>query len=227
MKLHIVAGSPNCHKIEAVIDHLGLEVEIVEHDLPELAAPDYVALNANAMVPTLADGAFTLWESNAIMQYLADKAGSNSLFPRDPRHRADIARWQFWELVHFNRALGTLAFEIVARPRLNMGQANSNLVAMALADLARFAPVLERHLTGRRYLVGDDITLADYAVVTFESYRQAVPFDWRSYPNINAYFDRMKIVDHWARTGIRDRSSVRRAPRAPDALAEASLRVSA
>ena len=104
MILHTFVGSPNSRKVEAVIDHLGLEVEIVRHDFRGgLRSPDYLALNPNAKVPTLVDGTFVLWESNAIMQYLADKVGSDSLFPRDPRTRADIVRWQCWELVHFNQ----------------------------------------------------------------------------------------------------------------------------
>ena len=75
MELHTVGGSPNSRKVEAVIDHLALEVAIVRHDFAGLRRPEYLALNPNGMVPTLVDGAFVLWEANAIMQYLADKAG--------------------------------------------------------------------------------------------------------------------------------------------------------
>ena len=199
MKLHTVAGSPNGRKVEAVIDHLGLKVETVYHKFPELGSPDYLALNANGKVPALVDGAFTLWESNAIMQYLAEKTGS-SLLPRDPQGRADVLRWQLWEAIHFNQAFGTLAFETGPKQRLGMGPADAGLVATAKADLSRFAPVLERHIAGRQYLVGDAMTLADYAVITFESYRAKVPFDWSAYPAINAYFDRMGKAESWVRT---------------------------
>jgi glutathione S-transferase len=202
MKLHTFVGSPNGRKAEAVIDHLGLKVEIVHHDFlaGALRAPAYLALNANAKVPTLVDGDFVLWESNAILQYLADKAGDLSLYPRDPQKRADIMRWQCWELRHFNRAFGTLAFETFAKSKLHLGPADETLVAMSQADLARFAPVLEAHLAGRRYLVGDTMTIADYSVMTFESYRGRVPFDWSAFANINAYFDHVGATDHWTRT---------------------------
>lgn len=216
MKLHSFVGSPHSHKTEAVISHLGLDVEIEHHNFVggELATPAYIALNPNGMVPLLIDGEFTLWESNAIMQYLADKAGSDALFPRDPQKRADIVRWQFWELAHFNKAFGLLAFETVAKPKLNLGPTNNSLTDLAKADLARFVPVLERHLAGRRYLVGDDITLADYSMITFESYRGVVPFDWSPYRNVNAYFDRMRMVDHWLRTAASDPSALGRKPKA-------------
>ncbi len=205
MKLHTVAGSPNGRKVEAVIHHLGLNVEIEHHDLfnGELRTPEYVTINPNSMVPALVDGSFVLWESTAIMQYLADKAGDNSLFPRDARARADVTRWQCWGLAHFNKAFGTLAFEIVAKPRFNAGAPDQELVKQAQANLSRFAPVLDTHLAGRQYLVGQAVTLADYSMIPFESYRPLVPFDWASYTNINAYFDRMRTMEAWVRSAPR------------------------
>jgi glutathione S-transferase len=203
MKLHTVAGSPNGRKVEAVIHHLGLDVKIELHDLfnGELRAPAYLAVNPNSMVPTLVDGTFVLWETTAITQYLADKAGDDSLFPRDARTRADITRWQCWELAHFNQAFGTLAFEAVAKPQNNIGTPDAQLVKQAQTNLARFAPVLDAHLSGRQYLVGQAMTVADYSMITFESYRPLVPFDWSRYSNINAYFDRMKTTAAWVRSG--------------------------
>jgi glutathione S-transferase len=206
MKLHTFVGSPNSHKVEAVISHLGLEVDIHHHDplAGDLRRPEYLALNPNGKVPVLEDGGFVLSESNAIMQYLADKALDGSLFPRDAQRRADVVRWQFWELAHFNKAFGILAFETVAKPKLDLGPTNGALVEVMRADLARFAPVLERHLAGRQYMVGDGITLADYSVIAFEAYRPRVPFDWSPYRNVNAYFDRMRAVEHWRETAARD-----------------------
>ena len=131
---------------------------------------------------------------------LADKAGDEALFPRELAKRADIARWQFWEIVHFNRAFGALAFETLAKPKLGLTPSDPSIVAAMHADLARFAPVLEAHLADRDFMVGDRITLADYSVITFEGYRPVVPFDFAPYPNISRYFDRMRQVDSWART---------------------------
>lgn len=206
MKLHTFIGSPNGRKVEAVISHLGLPVQIEHHDVfnGALRRAEYLAINPNGMIPTLVDGAFILWESNSIMQYLADKTGSDELFPRDAQQRADVVRWQCWELAHFNKAFGTLAFETVARPRHNLGAPNEALVDLARSDLARFAPVLEQHLAGREYLVGKGITIADYSMLPFESYRGLVPFDWSPYRSINAYFDRMRTVEHWVRTARKD-----------------------
>jgi len=201
MKLHIVPGSPNSRKVEAVVHHLGLKIEIREHDLfaGDLSKPDYLAINPNARVPTLEDGDFVLWESNAIMQYLADKAGDEQLFPRQTRARTEVVRWQFWEMAHFNHPFGTLAFEVVAKPRRGL-QTDHAAVARAQVALARSAPVLDTHVAARRYLVGDTVSLADYSMVPLESYRSRVPFDWSPYTHVNAYLDRISQLEPWVRS---------------------------
>jgi len=173
------------------------------HDLfkGELRLPGYLALNANAKAPTLVDGDFTLWETTAIMQYLCEKAGDSTLFPRNPRLRADITRWQCWEGLYFNAALGTLAFETVAKARFHLGHPDASLVEQARATLSRFAPVLNGHLDGRKYMVDERLTLADYSMATFEPYADRVPFDFTPFRHIQSYFERMRQSEHWIRTG--------------------------
>ena len=209
-------GSPNGRKVEAVIHHLKLTVEVEHHDLlsGELRSPAFKAINPNGTIPVLVDGSFVLWESNAIMQYLADKVPGNNLFPREPQPRADVVRWLCWDLAHFNKAFGTLALETYVKPTFNFGPTNDALVAQAITDLARWAPVLEGHLEKRRYLVGDGITLADYSMIRLESYRTRTPFDWQPYPAINAYFDRARVTDSWAKTAPPDPAALGRRPKA-------------
>jgi glutathione S-transferase len=198
MQLYTFVGSPNGRKVEAVIAHVGLDVEIVHLDFPAgLRAAEYLALNPNAMTPTLVDDDFTLTESNAIMQYIAEKAGDHSVLPREARAHADVTRWQFWESAHFNRAFGALAFEVVAKPLLGLGPEDADLVRGATESLGRFAPVLERRVANRAFLVGNAVTVADYTVATFEGYRTRVPFDFAPFPGINAYFDRIHALEPW------------------------------
>jgi hypothetical protein len=143
MKLYILPTSPNSRKVLAVIHHLGLKPKIVCLDFAsaDTAKPEFMALNPNGVVPVLVDGTFRLWESNAINQYLVEKAGGSSLFPRDPQSRADITRWQFWEQAHFNRAFGTLIFESVVKPKFGLGEASAGLVEFCLREIGRFAKV--------------------------------------------------------------------------------------
>lgn len=219
MKLYYVVGSPNCRKVHAVLNHLGIkaDLEYLDFFAGDTKKPEYLALNPNGMVPTLRDGDFVLWESNAIMQYLAVKAPANTLYPRDDAKRADISRWQCWELAHFNKAFGALSFETVAKPNFLKAAPDEATVTWSKRELARHAPTLESHLKGRKYLVGDDVTLADYSVIHVEGFKEAIPFDWSPYPNINAYYERMRAVPHWAKTAPSNPQSIGRRPSAAPA----------
>lgn len=215
MKLYYVVGSPNSRKVHAVANHLGIELdfEYLDFFAGEHQQPGYLAVNPNGMVPTLVDGGLTLWESNAITQYLADGTPGNSLLPQDRRQRAEINRWQCWELAHFNKAFGVLAFETIAKPMLMNAQPDPELVKWSQRELGRYAPVLEDALQGRRYLAGDGITLADYSVAHLEMFQENVPFDWKPYPNTRAYFARMRDVQHWAATAPSSPQAMGRRPK--------------
>src|SRR5208337_2613528 len=113
MKLYGFPFSPNTWKVRAVAVHLGLPLEFALVDLTkgEQKTPDYLALNPTGRAPVLVDGDFKLWESVAILQYIASKT-PNALWPNDARARADITRWQSWQLAHFGKeACEPLLFE--------------------------------------------------------------------------------------------------------------------
>ena len=147
-----------------------------------------------------------------LRQYLADRAGHDGLFPRDPRRRADVVRWQCWELTHYNKALATLVWESVIKPHHLDAPTDTAVAAWAGEQLARFAPVLDRHLEGRSCLVGQELTLADYSVAHLEMFKEAVPFDWTPYPHLSAYYDRMRAAPHWAATAPAPGQPVGRRP---------------
>ncbi len=85
----------------------------------------------------------------------------------------------------------------MAKPQLGVGPADTTTVEAGLRDLARFAPVLEAHVTGRQFMVGETLTVADYSVATFGAYRDLIPFDFSPYPALNAYMDRIVGSEHW------------------------------
>ena len=95
------ANSVNVQKLLWCCDELGLPFERVDAGLQfgRVNDPDYRALNPNGQIPTLVDGSFVLWESNAILRYLAMQYGaSSSLYPAAPQLRASIDRWLDWSL---------------------------------------------------------------------------------------------------------------------------------
>src|SRR5262245_1494981 len=96
VKLYGFPPSPNTRKVQAVAAHIGvaLEFEFVDIAKGKSRTPEFLAINPVGRTPVLVDGSFRLWESNAIMQYIASKK-KNDLWPEDTRRRADISRWQF------------------------------------------------------------------------------------------------------------------------------------
>jgi len=202
MQLHVLSVSANCWKVQAVAHHLGIDLEIRRLELAtgDLASPAFRALNPNGKVPTLVDGDFVLWESNTIMRYLAETVPGNSLYPTDRHGRADVNRWLDWELAHYNQAMFTILREVVMKPRFFNQPGNEVLVAAGQQQLDRYAHVLESHLDGRTVLVGDGLTLADYAVGHLQPYHQACPFDWSPFPNIRAFYERLAANPHWQST---------------------------
>jgi glutathione S-transferase len=216
MKLYVVAGSGNCRKVQATINTLNITVDLDYLGLLEgdLAKPEFTAINPNGRVPVLVDGDFTLWESNAIMQYLADKVPDNTLFSQDPQTRADIVRWQCWEQAHFNNALATMVFETVLKPQFFQQQPDNAVVDNASTSLHNFARTLEDHLSERDYVVGNSITLADYSLANFEGFKDMIPFDWSGYLRVNAYFERLGADPHWASTAPESPEAIGRRPNA-------------
>ena len=123
MKLHVAPPSPRAFKVLAVARHLELDFELCPVDLLNGAnlRPEFTALNPNKKMPVLEDDGFVLWESDAIIQYLASKKPEAGLLPADSRGRADVARWQFWQNAHWDPACATLVFEHLVKKILGQG----------------------------------------------------------------------------------------------------------
>ncbi len=202
MKLYGFPGSPNTWKVRAVAAHLQqpIEFSIVDLAKGQQRTPEYLAINPTGRTPTLVDGDFKLWESTAIMMHLASLK-PNSLFPDDPRTRADIARWQSWQLQHWGaQACEPLLFERIVKPYFNLGPADEAAVAKATEAFHRDARLLTDHLATRRYLVGDDITLADFSVAALLVLAKEAQMPAAAYPRMMEWFARVLALPAWQET---------------------------
>ncbi len=204
MKLYVIPVSPNCRQVEAVIHHLDLDVEIINMDMKsgELRQEKFLSLNPNGRVPTFVDGAFNLWESRAIMLHLADMNGDDSFFPKEAAKKSDIVRWCFWEALHYNKAVGAICWETIAKPWMDLGETDESAVEAGLADFHRFAPILNDQLDGKAFIAGDNLTLADFAVgshaALIKSSRSRIPLD--PFPNIKSWYERLDDDPAWDAT---------------------------
>ncbi|MDP2904661.1 MAG: glutathione S-transferase family protein [Methylovulum sp.] len=199
MKLYHFPISPNSRRVVAVLHHLELACELQSIDLSkgEQMQPDFLRLNPNHMIPTLVDGDFVLWESNAIMQYLCSKVPGNSLWPVNPATQADISRWQFWQTAHFGNACGVFIFERLIKKFRNLGEPDANQIAKGEAGFHRFASVLEAHLAGREWLVGDTVTLADFSVGSFLELAEMAQYPMASYTGMQRWYRNIGFVPAW------------------------------
>jgi glutathione S-transferase len=199
MKLYSIHNSNNCRRVNATIQHLGLDVEIVEQGMGDLKKPEYLALNPNGKVPTLVDGDLKLWESRAIMQYVASRK-ENTLWPNDAKRRADIARWQFWEATHLTRGTGTYAFENLFKKIFMKQDPDPAALAVGEKDWHTFAPILNAQLEARKFILGSELTLADFSVGACFSFAEPSGLPWNDYTHIKAWCSRLNEIPAWKNT---------------------------
>jgi glutathione S-transferase len=202
MKLYMNAMSPNVRRVRLTAAVLGVDLEEKKLDFTkgEHKNPEYLAINPNGAVPTLVDGDFVLTESRAIMQYLASKKPESGLFPRDEKARADVVRWQFWDASHFSPQLGTLAFEKMVKAMMGMGEPDPRRVEDALTNFRRFGTVLNKRLEGKKYVVGDALTIADLTLASSLMYAKQAEAPLGEFPNVQAWFSRISDTDAWRKT---------------------------
>jgi glutathione S-transferase len=203
MKLYAFPPSPNARKVAAVVAHLHLtdvEYVLVKLHKGEQRHPDFLAINPMGKVPTLCDGDLMLWESNAICQYLADRGGDTPFFPADPKIRASIARWSFWEAGTWSPVIDVFTNENVRKPMLGMGAADPTQLADAEERFWPLAKLLNDQLAERRFLLGEDVTLADFVVAGAATYMERARIPINDYPHVTAWWDRLNGIEAWSGT---------------------------
>ena len=156
MKLYNSNLSPNALRVRAVAKELDLPVEIIDVDLRkgENKAPEFLKINPNGKVPVLVDGDFVLWESRAINAYLAAKKPERDLYPADPKKRAIVDQWSYWQAIHLGPAMQRIVFERLIKPRFGMGEADEKAVESGMKELAQWLPVLDADLAGKEWVTG-------------------------------------------------------------------------
>ena len=167
MSIQIYADpiTANCRKVLAGFDFIGAPYELIHVDYfkGEQKAEPYLSLNPNASIPALKDGAFELWESNAMLQYAADKFGNDSAYPRDLQTRADINRWLHWEGSQWFPSCYVFLVENCVKPLLG-GQADTAVLDAQAPQFHKLAGILDRRLSDRQWLTGKSPTIADIAL---------------------------------------------------------------
>jgi len=179
---------------------LGIPLNCVRRDprIGETRSPDYLAKNPNGKVPTLVDDDFVLWESPAILKYLAAKHPERKLAGADAEQAAQIDQWLFWWGCGPEAAIDALVWELLIKPKVLKQPGNDpGIIADAHTRINRFLPVLDKQLAGREFIVGP-LSIADFAIgPRFDRAPEVLKFDVAPYTNIGAWMMRLRAKPYW------------------------------
>ncbi|KAI9916288.1 hypothetical protein PsorP6_017955 [Peronosclerospora sorghi] len=176
------------------VDH---ELVMMEFKSPEFKSPEFLALNPNGLIPVLQDGDFSLYESNAILVYLAEKFGWSDLYPTDVKAHAKVNQYLHWH--HTNaRSITTKILVPLVHTKQNVATPEEGvMIKDSIKLLTKLAELMETFLVTDFLAATDHPTIADFATYCeFVQTELMGIFDFSKYPKLAAWLQRMKQVPH-------------------------------
>lgn len=185
------ANSINVRKVLWLCDEIGLNYEREDwgQGFRDARDPEFLALNPNGLVPVIRDGDFVLWESDAIVRYLAQKHGRGDLYPEGLTERAIVEQWMNWYGTNFGQSF-RYAFHALIRK--NPAFADPARIEKSLTACAGRVAILDAHLAaGDGHVAGPDFTLADILLGAGVNRWINMPADKPPCPAVAAYYERL------------------------------------
>lgn len=163
VKLYARRTSSNCQKVLWFLGELGIDYELVPTggDAGGLSEPGFGELNPNRRVPVLVDADLAVWESHAILRYLAAAHAPERFWPEDPGPRSQLDRWMDWSQSQLDASFMTLFWGYWRTPEADRDRA---LIDLHIGRCRHYLSILDGALAGHDYVVGDDLTLADVPI---------------------------------------------------------------
>jgi glutathione S-transferase len=189
--LHEYSQSGNCYKIRLTASLLALPIERREYDIQkgETRTPEFLAnVNPNGRIPVLQVGGRLIPESNAACFYLAD---GTALVPEDRFDRADMLRWMFFEQYNHEPNVATLRFWLAFVGEERLSEIQRALLPGKQEAGEAALRLMDEHLAGRRFFVGESLTLADVALYAYTHVAEEGGFDLARYSAIGAWLERV------------------------------------
>ncbi|KAL1464813.1 hypothetical protein WDU94_004426 [Cyamophila willieti] len=184
---YYVPGSAPCRAVQLAAAQLGVQLNLKHTDLMkgEHLTPEFLKINPQHTVPTMVDGDYALWESRAIITYLASQYGSDdSLYPKDPKKRGLVDQRLYFDI-------GTLyqRFADYFYPHCFGG---APLDAEKAEKLDQALGFLDTFLASSPWAAGDNITIADCSIVASLTTIEIIGFDLTKHKNVVAYLEKAK-----------------------------------
>jgi len=176
-------SSPS-NKVRFAANAMGIPYEYKQVNLlaGEQKTPEFLKLNPVGRVPAIDDNGFKVFESAAIIKYLADKNNS-PLYPKDLQKRTIVDQWIDFANIHVSAALARVTFNRVMYKMLNVEKDERSL-ADGIKFLGNFLPAIEKQLKENKYLAGNDMTLADINLLAVLDPAEMSSVDLSVYPSI-------------------------------------------
>ena len=202
MRLHYHPRSTSSRRVLLAAHHLEIKVDLVLVNLfkGEQNSPGFLKLNPNHRVPVLEMDGFILWESYAIMQYLADMTSGQAIYPVEPRARADVNRWLFWCGQDFTPGISILNWENSIKSMAGIGSPDPIEVARGERLLTEDAKVRDAHLGHREWICDTGLSLADFAIGAPLADQHRAKFPVTDLPNLQRWFTQVQALDSWEKT---------------------------
>ena len=179
--------SVNVQKVVWCADELGLQYERIDAGgkYGVVNTPEYRAMNPNALVPVIEHDGFVLWESNAIVRYLAARYAEGSLWPTDIQVRADADRWMDWQAVSLNPAIGPAFLQLI---RTAIENRDAAIVEKARVEVEKKLGVLDAHLATREFVTGSNFTMGDIPLACSVDRWVKLPLLRESHPHVARWY---------------------------------------
>ncbi len=194
----------NCRKVLAGLKMMGVDFDLqkVDYFTGAHKGADYLAINPNASLPAMRDGDFVLWESNAILQYAADKNGKSDAYPTDLQTRADVNRWLLWEASSWFPSCYVYLVENCVKPLLG-GEPDPAVLEAEATRFNTLAGILDKRLSEHTWLCGEAPTIADIAVAAPMHLHAWAKLPLEPYPNLVRWMrDGVETLPAWKATHI-------------------------
>ena len=156
----------------------------------------YRRMNPNGLVPTIDDEGFVLWESNAVVRYLAAKHGAGTLWPTDLQQRADADRWMDWVTANVQPVITPVFWQLI---RNAPDKRDAKVIADNTIATHKVFAILESALAGHDYISSNTLTMGDMVVGPFVHRYLQLPIEHPALPNVRAYYARIKQRPGYAR----------------------------
>ena len=193
-------NSVNVKKALWAMEELGLKYERIDAGMEHgvVKTPEYLKMNPNSLVPTIDDDGFVLWESHAIVRYLAAKHGAGTLWPVDLKQRADSDRWMDWAYT-FQASLRAVFWGLIRTPA---EKRDLKAIEEGKKRCGELLAIPDQALAHKPYFIGNSLTIGDIPLGCHVHLWMRLPIERPAHANVERWFDRLcarpaykKIVD--------------------------------